>query len=56
MIEEQEIGNIAKETLEILKFFSKNFIFKIPKHTIDELEQLSKYSFRDKRHDSTNVL
>ena len=44
MIEEREISNIAKETLAILKFFSKSFISKIPKHTIDELEQLSKNS------------
>ena len=56
MIEVQEISNIAKETLEILKYFSKTFTSKIPKKTIDELEMLSKNSNKNVNIDKNKSL
>lgn len=44
MIEKVEINDIAKETLSILYYFNSNFIKKIPKYFINELEQLAKNS------------
>lgn len=40
----QEMSNVAKETIELLKYFDKSFVSKISPDFLKQLEELSKDS------------
>jgi len=40
----QEISDVAKETIEVLKYFDATFVYKIPTNLLDTLKELAKES------------
>lgn len=44
MVKQQEISDVAKETLYILDYFNPDFTSKIPKNVISDLKQIAKKS------------
>lgn len=56
MTDSQEINDIAKETIYVLKNFNPTFISKISKRILKDLEELAKTSKKEVKIDKTKSL
>ena len=56
MTDSQEINDIAKETIYVLKNFNPTFTSKISKRILKDLEELSKTSKKEVKIDKTKIL